>query len=583
MIIKSISLRNFKSFGNNKQTVSFNTTSGDLILLSGQNGAGKSSFQQSFDFSLFGIVRGKNGKRITQSILPNRINKNLETEIEFINNLSDTIKIQRNLEPNLAKIFINDIDETKRFKNYKKEDRDKVIGFDYDTYKSFISLSVSDFANFIDLTPEDKRNIINKLFNLQDLDNYLTLSNGLIKKSNEEKIKYQTIINTNNQTINTLNQNIINIKRSGIIDKEKEIKKLEDEKNSKKEPYINSKKIIDDCDKKLIELESQRQDFDNQKNIFNNDILEIKIEIRNIEEKLKVYESGICPVCSTDLTDEKHLHDISDINIKQENLINKLSKFEESKNSVLLKLTQISNQKESLAKQKNNAKIKLNNLVFELKTITKKIAELKEITNDNISVNEIYKNIEELKNNNIQNQKIIDELDNTIQIYDELKEVFSNNGVRKSIIKNIIKPINVYLKDILDEMNSIYNIKINENFDVNIYERLSNEVHPESLSMGESKKINIAIALSYLKLILKFRKLNILFLDEVFSSMEPENVEYALKVLKNFTREFNLNIIILDPKVYFTDTSTFGYSYFDRVIKINKKLSFSSLDESEVF
>lgn len=41
MIIKSISLKNFKSFGNNKQTVEFNTTTGNLILLSGQNGAGK--------------------------------------------------------------------------------------------------------------------------------------------------------------------------------------------------------------------------------------------------------------------------------------------------------------------------------------------------------------------------------------------------------------------------------------------------------------------------------------------------------------------------------------------------------------
>jgi len=41
MIIKSISLKNFKSFGNNKQTVEFNTTTGDLILISGQNGHGK--------------------------------------------------------------------------------------------------------------------------------------------------------------------------------------------------------------------------------------------------------------------------------------------------------------------------------------------------------------------------------------------------------------------------------------------------------------------------------------------------------------------------------------------------------------
>ena len=77
MIIKSISLRNFKSFGNNTQSLDFNTTTGDLILISAKNGDGKTSFQQSFDFSLFGIVRGKNGKRVPQTILPNRINKNL--------------------------------------------------------------------------------------------------------------------------------------------------------------------------------------------------------------------------------------------------------------------------------------------------------------------------------------------------------------------------------------------------------------------------------------------------------------------------------------------------------------------------
>ena len=116
MIIKSISLRNFKSFGNNTQSVKFEDNSSDLILLTADNGGGKSSFQQSFDFSLFGIVRGKSGKRVPQAILSNRINKNLETEIHFVNNMSDNIRIQRCLEPNHAKVFINDVDETRKFK-----------------------------------------------------------------------------------------------------------------------------------------------------------------------------------------------------------------------------------------------------------------------------------------------------------------------------------------------------------------------------------------------------------------------------------------------------------------------------------
>jgi len=582
MIIKSISLKNFKSFGNNKQTLTFNTTNGDLILLSGKNGAGKSSFQQSFDFSLFGVVRGKNGKRVTKTILPNRINKNLETEIEFINNLSDTIKIQRNLEPNLAKIFINDTDESKKFRTLKKEERDSIIGFNFETYKSFISMSVSDFANFINLTPEEKRNIINKLFNLQDLDKYLTLSTGLIKQQNEEKTKYETIIETNNQNIKSINQNIFTIKRSGAIDKEKEIEKLKTTKESKREPYIKLKDNISIFNEKLINLEKEKQDFDNQKKIIDSEILEIKVEIRNINDKLKVYKSGICPVCNTNLKDEEHLHDLSDITSKQIQLNDKLKELENKNNKVLLKLTQILNQKESTNRQKITSNTQLNNLVFELKSVTKKLSELTKEDENNISIEELTKNINELKDKNLKNKNKIENIISNIQVYQELKEIFSNNGIRKSIIGNIIKPINVYLKDILDEMKSPYSIKIDKDFNVKIYERLTNEVQPESLSTGESKKINIAIALSYLKLILKFRKLNILFLDEVFSSMEPENVEYALKVIKKFTKEFNLNIIILDPKVYFTDDSSFGFNYFDRIIKIYKKLTFSVIEESNL-
>lgn len=533
-----------------------------------------SSFQQSFDFSIFGIVRGKNSKRVPQSILPNRINKNLETEICFLNNLSNEIKIRRSLEPTSAQIFIDNQDETKKFKNYKKEERDKIIGFDYETYKSFISLSVSDFANFIDLSPEEKRNIINKLFNLQDLDNYLTLSNGLIKQLKEEKLKYEAIIETNNQTINSLNQNIINIKRSGLLDKEKEIKTLENEKLSKKEPYIKAKEEIQKIESKLKELETQKQDLENQKINIESDILEIKVEIRNIQDKLEVYKSGICPVCESDLTDSNHKHNLDDFNKKYNILNEKSTILDKNKNEIILKLMQISNQKDTLLKQKNTHNITLNNIIYELKNLNKRISELKEKTSD-INIEELLKNIEELKEKNIQNKNRITQINDNIKIYEELKEVFSNKGVRKNIIKNIIKPINVYLSEILKELNSTCDIKIDEEFTVKIYERLTQEIHPESLSNGESKKINIAIALSYIKLILKFRKLNVLFLDEVFSSMSVKNVDYALKVLKGFTREFNLNVIILDPEIYFNDS----YDLFDRVIKVSKKLGFSNIKE----
>jgi len=42
MLISEIGIRGFRSFGNNEQTVKLNTEKGELILLVGNNGNGKS-------------------------------------------------------------------------------------------------------------------------------------------------------------------------------------------------------------------------------------------------------------------------------------------------------------------------------------------------------------------------------------------------------------------------------------------------------------------------------------------------------------------------------------------------------------
>jgi ABC-type Mn2+/Zn2+ transport system ATPase subunit len=42
MIISELEIRSYKSFGNNPQTIKLNTDSGELVLLVGMNGSGKS-------------------------------------------------------------------------------------------------------------------------------------------------------------------------------------------------------------------------------------------------------------------------------------------------------------------------------------------------------------------------------------------------------------------------------------------------------------------------------------------------------------------------------------------------------------
>ena len=539
-----------------------------------------SSFQEAFDFSIFGTVRGKSQKRIPLKYLPNRINKNTEVEINFINNFNNDIKLFKSLEPTSATFFQNNNNETKKFKSVSKEEREKIIGFNFETYKSFISMSVSDFANFINLKPEEKRRIVNKLFNLQELDNYLSITKDIIKNNNSIVEKYQITINANNNIINNYKQNIKNIKKSEVIDKEKEIKKLIKEKNLKKEPYLKLKKRNDNIINELKSIQNKLQDFENQKFIILQELFENKMELKNINEKINVYKSGICPTCDTKLDDNDHKHNLKGIENQKNGILKKLESKNIEKDSIILEISKLSNQRESKIKEKNNNIIKYNSIVYELKQIIKKISQLKE-KEDYVSIDEIKKNIIELESTNLQYENKIIKLKENIILYNDLQKIFSTKGIRKIIIKNIVTPLNVYLKDILDELNSQYSVKLDEEFNATIYERLINEVYGETMSMGETKKINIAIALSYLKLILKVSKLNILFLDEVFSSMQPENVELVLNVLKKFTKEYKINIIIVDPKVYFNENSILSTDYFDRIIKIKKKMNFSIIENED--
>jgi len=78
MNIKEITIKGFKSFGNNEQTFKLNQEKGELILLTGSNGNGKSSFIESFEYTLFGKIKSmKKKKWATLSTIPNRINGEL--------------------------------------------------------------------------------------------------------------------------------------------------------------------------------------------------------------------------------------------------------------------------------------------------------------------------------------------------------------------------------------------------------------------------------------------------------------------------------------------------------------------------
>ena len=91
------------------------------------------------------------------------------------------------------------------------------------------------------------------------------------------------------------------------------------------------------------------------------------------------------------------------------------------------------------------------------------------------------------------------------------------------------------------------------------------------IKRDQAKKINISILIAYLKLIRTKRHINILFLDEVFSSIDIEGIDSILLLLKSFANDYNINIFVVHHAIL-------SQEMFDRILKVNKEV-FTSIEE----
>lgn len=560
MLISEIGIRGFKSYGNNEQVLKLNTEVGELILLVGNNGSGKSSLLDSFDFVLYGKCRGRKKKWATLSTLPNRINGELLNRIKFRSNGVD-VEVKRGISPNILELSENGIIDERAGKSNIDEKIEKYVGVDIETFKSFISMSINDFKNFISLSNDEKQLLLDKLFNLE----VINILNSILKDINKNnKIRMASL----DSEIRTLDDSIDSIKRSidKAIEKEKEniqseIDKLTEDMNSRKDEYKSLKEKVDKIKEKESELNDDLDKDKKQQIIIQNDI-------KNVQREIDLYDSGKCPTCRTDFNSE-HFANL------RSSLVDKKNGFQKIKVEVDNNIIIIREKQEKLKKISEKTTKSFNDLNYLLKNYKAQIDKLNikkvsESGQGSTNIEEFQNTIEELKikkslssdNSSVCRDKEL--------YYKELNRIFGEDGVKKSIISGIIKPINHFISDNIKKMNLTFDVKLDETFTAEI-KQLGSIVEHDSLSTGESRRINIAVLISYIKLIRTKRHVNILFLDEVFSSVDLQGCQDILLLLKSFANEYNINIFVVHHAIL-------NEEIFDRIIRINKEI-FSSIEE----
>jgi DNA repair exonuclease SbcCD ATPase subunit len=552
MKINKLSWKNFASYGETEQTLNFENSQGSLWLLNGLNGSGKSTISDVLSFALYGKVDGKN-----KSELPNRINKKLIVDIEFISK-GKNIKITRGALPNVFKAFVDDVEidlSGDGVQTYLEKD---IYEIPHSIFKNLLVLSINDFKSFLTMSPADKRLIFDKLFGFSII--------NLMKENNKsEKSKIKDLLSIKENTKLNHLQSIEKIKNTIQTESEKI------EKTNFEILNVLESEIVE-IQKSMLEITNigkQKSNIDKEIKSkiakLSNDIVVLQNTNNTLQKSLDLHSNNkVCPMCLSGL------HNSSDIslNIKKE-IDNNFEKIKPiSEDLKLLKVEEQAATKDIQLYREMyvNANGIINDKQNQIKQIksVKTLDSLKSlhdlIIDHENKISELSIEIETLKGEQI-----------FLNLYDEM---VGDNGIKSTIIKNMIPNLNFEILELCNKIGYKYNLEFDEKLDVKI-SKINDQVPIKSLSTGEKKMADFICLVAFLKYIkLKYSSINLLFLDEIFSSIDSDKIYEISKILRNLCKDLDLQVFVMHH-------APLPSEHFDKFCDVKIIEKFSHLQISE--
>jgi exonuclease SbcC len=550
MKIQSIEWRNFNSYGNTTQRIDFDQNRADLYLLLGGNGHGKSTIAEVITFALYGKIERKN-----KSDLPNRINKNLWCRI-VIKAKNKTVEIARGVSPGLFEVTIDGLPyETAGNNNVQDYLELELFDIPYQVFKNIIVLSINDFRSFLTMSPGDKRNIIDRLFGFTVI-NQMKDTIRQERKEIKDSIKtLQDELGIIEDSITSINEKIKTLEEAKKEDKTKLIQEFKD----KIIELLESKKKVEADLAKIKALEMKiTKNFEDKKSEF----AKLGYDIKAIDEKIKLYNNSQCPTCGSSLeTDEHHHHKIE----LEETKVEKKTAFDSLKGDLTENQTKITSIAAKV-KDLDNSIIRINMLINQYKK------EVEKAVNENNELDSEYLNQLVIENVSKKEEKRSLHVTKSTEdaFLETVESVLGDDGVKNLAMKTILPTLNQNIANMSKQMHLPYSIKFSEKFDCVIHS-LGEEINPRSMSTGERKKADFIIIIALLKLLkIRYPSLNILFLDEIFSSVDSAGVYEIIKILNEISKENNLNTWVINH-------TELPMELFDKRVEAVKEGGFSKL------
>lgn len=540
ILFKELRYKNILSTGNSFTTIPLNDKPSTLI--SGSNGAGKSTFLDAITFALY----GKPFRKINKPQLINSINqKELLVEVEFQIGKAEYL-VRRGIKPGVFEIFKNGtlINQDAASKDYQSYLEKNILNLNYKSFNQIVVLGSATYVPFMELPAHSRREIIEDLLDIQV---FSTMNNLLKEKvsSNKEEItenSYQKdIISSKLDSAKEHNASIRKIR-------EDEVDKIKEKMNEHIQKIETEKEAIERIQEKieeLLETIKDKADVKKKNEKATALIQQMQMNMNNAMKELAFYhDHDNCPTCKQGIDGEFKQHVVSEKDSKIKELEEGLEKCAEKAKEYTARLDEISKVEDEVSScnleigdHRATIKVSKNGLVAFKKELDKAEEEVEAV--DTTKLQELAKQLQviDAEQTELYGQK---------EVLSVVSAMLKDGGIKSKIIKQYVPIMNKLINKYLSAFDLFVDFQIDENFNEVIKSRFRDTFSYASFSEGEKLRITLSIMLAW-RTVAKMRNsvsTNLLVLDETLDgAMDGVGVENLIETLHTVNADDNIFVI----------------------------------------
>ena len=572
IIFKSIRWKNFLSTGNAFSEIRLDASPATLIV--GANGAGKSTFLDAMCYALF----NKPFRKITISQLVNAVNeKDLLVELEFTIG-SREYMVRRGRKPNVFEIYLNDTKTKEEASTLEQQKylEQSILGLNYKSFTQVVVLGSSCFVPFMQLTPPNRREVIEDLLDIR----IFSTMNGILKerckgiRENIREVEYQFDLAKNKvETQQALIEHLKEQSNANTTRRKAEIKTVEKE--------IQDITIVVDKDLDLSKLyEESLVDYQNvdaslsQLRIYES---RFKDKQKAFKKEYKFFESNEhCPTCQQTITEELRTNKKSGITDQLTQIEKATEQLRGELDDILVKISEKNDIVKELSRCQQAISESQREIQYrkrQIKAIEKKIDEA---TGSNSSLKKEKDKLKQLAKDGLKVEESLLDEKRVRDNYNTVTNMLRDTGIKSTIIKKYLPIMNQLINRYLKELDFYVSFELDENFLETIKSRFRDEFSYASFSEGEKMRIDLALLFTW-RTIAKMKNsanTNLLILDEIFdSSLDTSGTDDFLKILHTVSDK--TNVFVISHKTESLQDK------FASTLSVEKKQNFSVITKEE--